>query len=273
MAKPLYPILLYPHLSIEQKLILLMQRPTHIWQLISSLLLSLIISITGTLLIWRNWEWLGFLLLLAPSMAIPIVWIEWAFRPTEYRKLLLHVRPRRLGSRLGNNENQGFAEVSKTSRFPGLLTQAFPKKIFSLRKLGIYTPDFCYIDSDQNLHIDIEIDEPYTPRQYPKLQPRQEFKATHYIGLDDRRNAFFREAGWFVVRFSERQVLLYPEGCVQYLVQLVMDLTVGLGANVMGLRNLEKEFKEFPRLPPEPQWTKSEALAMAESRARLSYIP
>jgi hypothetical protein len=69
-----------------------------------------------------------------------------------------------------------------------------------------YTADFAYIEPAMNLHIDIEVDEPY---DYTSRQPR------HYIGLETekKRNRFFTDRLWIVIRFSEEQVVRWPDSC------------------------------------------------------------
>ncbi|NJN23437.1 MAG: hypothetical protein HC810_02275 [Acaryochloridaceae cyanobacterium RL_2_7] len=69
-----------------------------------------------------------------------------------------------------------------------------------------YTPDFIYFDPDTGLHINIEIDEPYA---YLNRKP------THFIGYDkdETRNQRMLERKWLIVRFSEEQVVKWPESC------------------------------------------------------------
>lgn len=61
-----------------------------------------------------------------------------------------------------------------------------------------YVPDIIFQDPLSNLHIDIEIDEPYS---HDSGQP------THYYPdkYEDVRNLFFSKHGWIVIRFSEQQ--------------------------------------------------------------------
>lgn len=139
------------------------------------------------------------------------------------------------------------------------LRQHFGKKIRRRLTLAIpgrdwtYEPDFAYIDEASGLHIDIEVDEPYS---YDTWEP------IHYIGKDDRRNEFFLERGWVVVRFSEEQVHKNPEGCCKVIAQVVSELT---GKPVILTR------KAIPDLQPVPQWTKEEAEEMILTRRRDRY--
>lgn len=76
-----------------------------------------------------------------------------------------------------------------------------------------YEPDFVLYDEALNLYIDVEIDEPYDG--FSRL-------ATHTIeGRDAVRDIFFKESGWVVVRFTERQVHLSCSQCINYLRSIV----------------------------------------------------
>jgi hypothetical protein len=63
-----------------------------------------------------------------------------------------------------------------------------------------YSADFC-LQLPCGLSIDVEIDKPYVGNT----------KEPHHCsdgGKDDRRNQFFIDDNWLVVRFSERQVVV-----------------------------------------------------------------
>lgn len=141
--------------------------------------------------------------------------------------------------------------------------QVSDSKIHILRLMGYYTPDFAYIDINNNVFIDIEIDEPYTPRQYPNSE--SELKLTHYLGADNTRNEYFINCNWIVVRFSEFQILNYSDACCYYLAQLVYLVTEDESI----LKNFSGEFK----LPIDKIWTYDEAKIMANNRQRLKYSP
>ena len=76
-----------------------------------------------------------------------------------------------------------------------------------------YEPDIVLYDEEMNLYIDVEIDEPYDG--YSRL-------VTHIIeGKDTIRDLFFKESGWVVVRFTEKQVHLSCEQCIRTLRNIV----------------------------------------------------
>jgi len=162
-----------------------------------------------------------------------------------------------------NAVRRGYAEVK--SNFPRLLKQYFGEdKIFELKKVLGKVPDFIYRDERTHLAIDIEIDEPYTPRRYPEEFPKQELKVTHCIEQveDEERDLLFTEVDWFVIRFSEGQVIQYPASCCKYIAQKIDYLS--------GTKYLEK-FAHVVDLDIDYRWTKSGARCMAKARDRLSY--
>ena len=159
-------------------------------------------------------------------------------------------------------DRRGFTEYPDNCRFPNLLRNYFgDDKIFILKRVVYYTPDFAYVEPENNwFSIDIEIDEPYTPRQYPNNSP---LRPTHCIGQDDNRNYFFQQHDWYVIRFSERQVFLYPESCCKVIAQLIYTFT--------GNESVLRQFDKIPDLQPEPLWTNSDSINKANRKERLNY--
>ena len=119
-----------------------------------------------------------------------------------------------------------------------------------------YTPDFAYIDERLNLHIDIEIDEPYV---YHSGKP------THYLyaGKDRKRNDFFNDRGWIVIRFSEEQVARYPHSCCKTIARQIAEITRET--------SILNRFDNISDLQQQRQWTEAEAREMAERRIRDRY--
>lgn len=79
-----------------------------------------------------------------------------------------------------------------------------------------YVPDFVFTHDKSNMIIDIEIDEPYTFTE-----------PIHTIGneKDKKRNQYFTSINWFVIRFSERQIVKHPENCCREIALLIKDYT------------------------------------------------
>lgn len=77
-----------------------------------------------------------------------------------------------------------------------------------------YEPDIILYDKKLNLYIDIEIDEPYDGYfRYPTHCIKQEEEQKQ----DDIRDLFFTESGWVAVRFTEKQVHLQSNECIDYI--------------------------------------------------------
>lgn len=77
-----------------------------------------------------------------------------------------------------------------------------------------YVPDFCFIHPSKSLKIDIEIDEPYTHK-----------KQIHYTTSDNRRNRYFIDKNWIVLRFSEQQIEKAPTECCREIAEIIYYFT------------------------------------------------
>ena len=120
----------------------------------------------------------------------------------------------------------------------------------------LYSPDFAYIDRSLNLHIDIEIDEPYI---YKSGKP------IHCIDEDESRNRFFLGKRWLVIRFCEQQVVEYPERCCKRVACEINDLIAD--------SSFLQQFTGIVDLEPIPQWTYEEAMQMSRGGFRNTYKP
>jgi hypothetical protein len=119
-----------------------------------------------------------------------------------------------------------------------------------------YTPDFSYIDPFSQLHIDIEIDEPYT---------YYDGKPTHYLysDSDNRRNNYFLARGWVVIRFAEEQIVRYPDECCKFIAEVIHTLgDDSFVAKFSGVRDVRQI----------GQWTEMEAIQMAKEKSREKYL-
>lgn len=147
--------------------------------------------------------------------------------------------------------------------FEGALWRYFPGKIHTgliVKRpdhLNPYIPDFAYIDPQFNLHIDIEVDEPYA---YDTRCP------LHYLDhpKDYTRNQFFLSRGWVVIRFSEEQVVRSPLSCCKAI--------AGAIATILGDSSIMNPFRQVPTLKPQKRWTEAEAQQMAETGYREQYL-
>ncbi len=147
-------------------------------------------------------------------------------------------------------------------KFRNYLNTYFPSNIHTGLTLRIpdfqhpYTPDFAYIDRVLNLYIDVELDEPYV---YHTGLP------THFLraSKDTRRNNFFINKGWVVIRFSEEQVVCHPHSCCKTIAQQIAEIT--------GDDLVLSQFTNVQNLKQQQQWTHAEAMQMAEERKRDNY--
>ncbi len=174
-------------------------------------------------------------------------------------KLLLDVLRRTVPhDGTSSRAKRGWSEAE----FGNHLKRYFPGKIHTGLTLIIpgfdhpYTPDFAYIDQKLNFHIDIEVDEPYV---YDKHQP------IHYSGnsKDEKRNTSFLGKGWIVIRFSEEQVVRWPQSCCKTVTKEISQVT---GDSLM-----LNQFANVPDLQTIRQWTEAEAIQMAAAGYRDRY--
>lgn len=77
-----------------------------------------------------------------------------------------------------------------------------------------YYPDIVF-KTPNGIYIDIEIDEPYNGATGEPIH-----YTTNGLSIDYKRNKFFQEHGWVVVRFAEKQIFDNPRACVEFLLQL-----------------------------------------------------
>ena len=179
-----------------------------------------------------------------------------AYRKLELLRILRQTNPHDGGN---SKAQVGFSEA----KFYAYLTHYFKDKVKRGLTLNIpnfkhhYSPDFVYIDKSVNLYIDIEIDEPYAYNS--KV-------ATHFVGSskDINRNNFFLNRNWLVIRFSEEQVVRYPQSCCKAIAKVI--------ANVLGDNLYLSQFAMVTDLEPMKQWTESEAVYMADRNYRQTYL-
>jgi hypothetical protein len=155
--------------------------------------------------------------------------------------------------RLGRSDSRGFKELS----FFESLRKAFGSdSVRSDLHLTIphfnspYEPDIVLVDKAANLYVDIEIDEPYDG--YYRCP-------SHEFGKDDLRDQFFTESGWVVIRFTERQIHLFEDKCIQFIRDVLNSI-------------LHYQFEESADCPSEPQWDYQQAVRWEKSHYRENYL-
>lgn len=119
-------------------------------------------------------------------------------------------------------------------------------------------PDFYFKHPTFNLNIDIEIDEPYLA---------ESFKPIHYLGnpLDVKRNKYFVQKKWIVIRFSEEQIFLTPDSCCREIAELIYDYT-GDALYIFKMINI-------PRLERFKKWDYNDCINLSKINGRNSYNP
>jgi hypothetical protein len=191
-----------------------------------------------------------------------------------------------VGEPVVNLPNKGYSE----GVFCSVLNNAFPNKIYS--NIGvksndlktIFIPDFLYYDSNHNFHLGIEIDEPYILSNKEPIHwisdswanggdsawdfgddsqffILKEFNKKHNEW--DHQPAFrsdeIAKAGWFLIHFSERQVVQYPNECCIYIQNKINEI-------------FDREINFETPLEVDPCWTREEAIEMAKTNYRESYL-
>lgn len=132
-------------------------------------------------------------------------------------------------------------EIFQYSRKIDFEFSNFENENNSIEISNCYVPDFCFIHPTKSLKIDIEIDEPYTYK-----------KPIHFVGSDIRRNKYFIEKNWIVLRFSEQQVLKTPNECCREIAEVIYDFT-----NDASYIN---KFLNIGRLSRTKKWTMEDAV-------------
>jgi hypothetical protein len=120
-----------------------------------------------------------------------------------------------------------------------------------------YSADFILVHQPTGLAIDIEIDEPYDGKTG---------KPHHCVdrNKDNQRNQFFWERNWVVIRFSELQIVKYPDACCKAIARVISQIT-GDYRSLVKLQNVKDSL-------PHQQWKVKQAVYMAKTKFRNSYL-
>ena len=129
-------------------------------------------------------------------------------------------------------------------------------------KQYIYEPDFIYYDKE--VLIDIEIDEPYI---FETKKPIHYFDEATQKHKDVKRNNYFNQLGWVVIRFSEKQVVENPYGCCLEIAELIEQLTM----NTYYFNKLKSNYN-LSTLEATNFWTEKEAYILAHTNYRDKYL-
>lgn len=119
-----------------------------------------------------------------------------------------------------------------------------------------YEPDIVIFDKKKNLYLDIEIDEPYDG--FYRF-PTHNYKAEDGFKQDNIRDLFFTESGWVVIRFTEKQIHISPNECIEFIENVLNSI-------------YDREFNKQPKCVKEEQWNENECTQWQLNRYRESYL-
>jgi hypothetical protein len=190
--------------------------------------------------------------------------------PREYSRLIKAILTKKVSVTTSDISKKGLAEET----FGLSLNKYFPNEIITDKgivtsqfKNPNFTPDFVFSHLTSNLKIDIEVDEPYTLETREPIHYRYLKRENHkfeIINTDQYRNDCFSNNTWFIVRFTEEQVLKQPDECCHLLADLIETLTQ------------DTKYKDkFTRIKYPRQvksWTIKHSIKLAEESYRESYL-
>ena len=116
-------------------------------------------------------------------------------------------------------------------------------------------PDYILLNNEKKIFIDIEIDEPYS------LNDDLLF---HFDGKDSDRNFTFIFNNWFVIRFTEEQIIKYPNECCAYIQQFWDYIMDRMSGKDLTWKNDFKFFQE--------SWTEEILIKKRIEKYRESYL-
>lgn len=158
----------------------------------------------------------------------------------------------------GSTLNHFFGNLISTNRVTEIFSyyqDDYESWELSKSKLdNAYVPDFIFKHDKSNMLIDIEIDEPYTFNEPIHTKGNER---------DRKRNEYFTSINWFVIRFSERQIIKYPERCCREIALLIKDYT--------GDFSFVNKIEITSQVPRDKMWTYSVAKDYIINKFRKNY--
>lgn len=122
-----------------------------------------------------------------------------------------------------------------------------------------YEPDIVLVDKQLNLYVDIEIDEPYDGYfRFPTHEFSRDDNNT-IVKKDATRDLFFTESGWVVIRFTESQVHLQQQECINYIQDVLNSI-------------YNYSLKETSNCTSEKQWDYQQAVRWQKEHYREKYL-
>lgn len=150
------------------------------------------------------------------------------------------------------NENRGKTELFFLEKLHILFGNQI--KIDASPNVGSnpFQPDFILICNITGLHINIEIDEPYSATNGIPIH--------HERSNDGERNNFFEEINWIVIRFSEQQIIQETDACCNLISNVINSI-------------INKNNSYSHNLILQKKWSYEEAQIMKNKNIRNSYLP
>lgn len=164
---------------------------------------------------------------------------------------LQNLSPTSEATRSNKDVKRGKSELLFLSQLYNKFGNQIKVDMTPMKNYEFYFPDFTFICNKTNLHIDIEIDEPYS---------FSDKKPIHHTETNDNaRNNYFLEQNWCVIRFSEKQILQETHECVSLIEEVVQCI--------------HNKSLEFPKntVSIDKRWTYEEALVMSYNNTRNQY--
>jgi hypothetical protein len=125
-----------------------------------------------------------------------------------------------------------------------------------------YEPDFTFKSSTTNLHIDIEIDEPYILGTLTPIH----YLDDNGISIDIKRDEYFVESNWLVIRFSEEQITISPDECCHVIAKIIFEITKD-DKYLNKFNENEIALPYYSRI-----WSYESAYIFAENKLRETYL-
>lgn len=134
--------------------------------------------------------------------------------------------------------------------------------VYTNRKIAVgskyYYPDI--LIEEDGLYIDIEIDEPYVGNDGTPIH----YLETNYgilESVDVKRNEFIAKSGFEIIRFSEEQIFLHTDECLDFIRAFIESIKEARPSV-----DIEADFIV-------KKWTKEQAFKLAYQRFRNTYVP
>lgn len=163
--------------------------------------------------------------------------------------------------RIGSTKRRGYKEKSFQLSIEKYFSPEFKVsgniRLNTGKETRPFEPDIAILDleSDKNIRIDIEIDEPYAgiTRQ-----------ATHCDDEDFLRDCYFVDRGWIVIRFSEYQVHTQLLKCLKYIANVITSINPEY--------SIPSDLKNIQEIAPEPFWDLVQAQKWEKEKYREKYL-